>query len=105
VEALAGEPVRAAEWLGLVLAHPSFDVDAKQRADALLATLRETLSAEELEAALARGKALDLQAVVDELLARSPAPSPVRASSPPCGANGRRGLAGLAEPSTNNGNE
>ena len=69
LKARSGEPVRAAEWLGLVLAHPSFDVDAEQRADALLATLRETLPAEELEVALARGRALQLQPVVDELLA------------------------------------
>ena len=69
LKALTGEPVGAAEWLGLIMAHPSFDTDAQQRAEALLTTLREALPADELEAALARGKALQLQAVVDELLA------------------------------------
>jgi hypothetical protein len=45
-------------------------VDEEQRAGALLAELRGMLLAEELEAALARGKVLDLQTVVDELLAQ-----------------------------------
>jgi tetratricopeptide (TPR) repeat protein len=70
LKALAGEQVPAAEWLGLVLTHPSRETDSTQRANALLAELRQTLPAEELEPALARGRALDLQAVMDELLAQ-----------------------------------
>jgi hypothetical protein len=71
LKALAGEPARAAEWLGLVLEHPSNDVDGRQRAGALLTTLREALPADELEAALARGKALQLQPIVDALMSGS----------------------------------
>ncbi|MBM4430078.1 MAG: tetratricopeptide repeat protein, partial [Chloroflexi bacterium] len=67
LEALAGEPVRAAEWLGLVRAHPSFDVDVAPRASALLATLRAALPANELEAALAHGAKLDLDEVVGKI--------------------------------------
>ncbi|MBU1747421.1 MAG: AAA family ATPase [Chloroflexi bacterium] len=68
LQALAGEPVRAVEWLGLVLTHPSCDIDEVQRANALLATLRETLPAEALEAALTRGAKLNLDEVVAEVL-------------------------------------
>ena len=73
LKALAVEPVRAAEWLGLIMAHPSSETDVLQRANALLTTLREALAADELEAALARGKSLELQAVVDELTAEGAA--------------------------------
>ncbi|MBU0495171.1 MAG: AAA family ATPase [Chloroflexi bacterium] len=68
LQALAGEPVRAAEWVGLVLAHPSCEVDEEQRAAALLAELRAALPAEELAAALARGAKLQLAEVVAEIL-------------------------------------
>jgi len=73
LKALTDDPVRAAEWLGLTLAHPSSETDALQRANALLTTLRAALPADELEAALARGKSLELQAVVDELTAEGAA--------------------------------
>jgi tetratricopeptide (TPR) repeat protein len=59
---------RAAELLGLALHHPSTEVDDKQGAELPLATLREKLPADQLEAALERGKALDLETVVQELL-------------------------------------
>jgi len=69
MKAMCGDRVRAAEWVGLTLSRPSRDLDEQQRAEALLAELRQTLPADELEAALERGKSLDLQAVVDELMA------------------------------------
>jgi hypothetical protein len=69
LKVLLCEHVQAAEWLGLTLAHPSSDTDVLQRGQALLATLRGAVPAEQLEAALERGKALELQDVVEELLA------------------------------------
>jgi class 3 adenylate cyclase/tetratricopeptide (TPR) repeat protein len=71
LKALAGDHTRAAEWLGLALAHPSSEVDVLQRAQTLLADLRAALPAEQLEAALARGAKLDLDAVVGEILSRT----------------------------------
>jgi predicted ATPase/class 3 adenylate cyclase len=64
----AGESLRAAEWLGLALNHPSSTVDVLQRAQTLLAELRAALPAEQLEAALARGAKLDLNGVVADIL-------------------------------------
>jgi predicted ATPase/class 3 adenylate cyclase len=70
LKAEGGDPVGAAEWLGLVLRHPTAtgDTDVQQRAASLLADLRAVLPADQLEAALARGAKLDLYAVVRELL-------------------------------------
>ena len=68
-----GNAVEAAERLGLVQQQPTFPAfeafhshDIKR----LLEDLREQLSAEELEEALARGKGMRLQEVVSELLKR-----------------------------------
>ena len=44
------------------------DEETKQYADPMLATLRETLPADELEAALVRGESLDYEAVIAEIL-------------------------------------
>jgi class 3 adenylate cyclase len=68
LKVLAGEPVRAAEWLGLAMSHPANDTDAQQRGQALLADLRATLPAAELEAVLERGAKLGLDEVVAEIL-------------------------------------
>jgi len=68
LKALAGEPVRAAEWLGLVLSHRASETDVQQRARALLADLRAALPAAELEAALERGVKLELEQVVQAIL-------------------------------------
>jgi len=59
---------RAAELLGLVLGHPALDKGTRWYAEPVLAMLRESLPTDELEATLARGKALDLEQVVAELL-------------------------------------
>ena len=63
-----GERVRAAEWLGLALAHPSSETDVQQRAQQLLSGLRAALPAPNLEAAMARGAKLELEQVVGEIL-------------------------------------
>ncbi len=59
----------AAELLGVVLSHPSVEVDSVQVAETVLAGLRDVLPAEQLETAIERGKTLELDAVVAELLA------------------------------------
>jgi class 3 adenylate cyclase/tetratricopeptide (TPR) repeat protein len=71
VAALAAKTGRhawAAELVGLVLGHPTVNEEDRQEAEPVLVTLREALPAEQLEAALERGKGLDLEAVVAEIL-------------------------------------
>ncbi|MCP4544087.1 MAG: tetratricopeptide repeat protein [Chloroflexi bacterium] len=60
--------VWAAELLGLVLGHPAMDAQNKQETKPTLSVLREALPASELETALERGKSLELEVVVAELL-------------------------------------
>ncbi|MBM4429484.1 MAG: tetratricopeptide repeat protein [Chloroflexi bacterium] len=67
LRALAGDLLGAAEWLGLALHHPSAENDVLGRANALLPELQAALPAQELEAALARGAVLELDAVVAEI--------------------------------------
>jgi hypothetical protein len=64
-----GEHERAAQLLGLALRHPAANIEVEDDAQPVLAELREMMSEDELEAALERGKALDLEQVVDEILA------------------------------------
>jgi class 3 adenylate cyclase/tetratricopeptide (TPR) repeat protein len=65
--AQAGQHERAAELVGLARDR-ALDVQAQIESEPALAVLRGELSADELEAAMARGRALDLDAVVAELL-------------------------------------
>jgi class 3 adenylate cyclase/tetratricopeptide (TPR) repeat protein len=65
--AQAGRYERAAELVGLARDR-SVDVETQIESEPALAVLRRALSASELEAAMARGRALDLDAVVEELL-------------------------------------
>ncbi|MCX6032345.1 MAG: tetratricopeptide repeat protein, partial [Chloroflexi bacterium] len=67
----AGEHARAAELLGLVLHHPASDSGIAHEGDVepALAGLRQALPVEQLEAALARGAALDLGRVVADIMA------------------------------------
>jgi predicted ATPase len=65
----AGQPERAVELIGLVLGHPASGADTAQLAEPVLEAARAALTAEALEAALARGHPRDLEAVVAELLA------------------------------------
>jgi predicted ATPase/DNA-binding SARP family transcriptional activator/Tfp pilus assembly protein PilF len=69
LRAETGQRDSAAELLGVVLGHPSVEVDSLQVAETVLAGLRDVLPAEQLETAIERGKTLDLDAVVAELLA------------------------------------
>ncbi|MCP4418767.1 MAG: hypothetical protein GY805_19295, partial [Chloroflexi bacterium] len=61
-------PARAGELVGLAQHHPIHDGDVQTLLDELLPLLQDALSAADLEAAVARGKALDLDTVVQELL-------------------------------------
>jgi predicted ATPase len=69
LRAETGQGDSAAELLGVVLSHPSVEVDSAQVAETILAGLRDVLPAERLETAIERGKTLELNAVVAELLA------------------------------------
>ncbi|MEA3440795.1 MAG: adenylate/guanylate cyclase domain-containing protein [Chloroflexota bacterium] len=60
---------RGAQLLGLALHHSAWNIEIENDAQPVLAELREMMSEDELEAALERGKALDLEQVVDEILA------------------------------------
>jgi predicted ATPase len=65
----AGQHLSAAELLGLTLSHPALEADVRQVAESVLVRLREVLPTEKLEAAMDRGKALELDTVVAELAA------------------------------------
>jgi len=65
----AGQHEEAAELLGVVLGHPSFFDETRQYADPVIAALREVLPTPRLEAALARGRLLELEGVVEGILA------------------------------------
>ena len=64
----AGEHIRAGEMIGLALGHPATFSDVSAAAEPVLASLRAVLTEETLNSALERGKGLDLQAVLRELL-------------------------------------
>jgi hypothetical protein len=49
--------------------HPSVEVDSLKLAETVLTGLKEALPPDQLETALERGKTLELDAVVAELLA------------------------------------
>ncbi len=64
----AGEPTRAGELCGLAQHHPAFSSEVQHWLDELMPQLEEALSPAELQVALERGKALDLDTEVAELL-------------------------------------
>jgi DNA-binding SARP family transcriptional activator/predicted ATPase/uncharacterized protein HemY len=70
LRAEVGKYAPAAELLGLVLNHPSVEVDSAKVAEAVLTRLHEALPADQLEAVMECGKATELNTVVAELLAR-----------------------------------
>ena len=70
LRAETGQENSAAELLGMILNHPAVAVDITQVAETVLAGLCDVLPAEQLEAAMERGKTLELDAVVAELLAK-----------------------------------
>jgi predicted ATPase len=61
---------QAAELLGLALNHPACDSEVKLNAEPVMAALRSALPADELTAALARGQAQTLEAVVSAILSQ-----------------------------------
>jgi tetratricopeptide (TPR) repeat protein len=63
----AGRRKLAAELLGLVLGHPALNERTRRYAEPVLAMVRDSLPADELEAALGRGRARDLDATLAEL--------------------------------------
>ncbi len=63
-----GKSEMAAELLGLALTHPAKSVMTKREAGPILEMLRDTLPADQLEAALERGKQLDLEQMVAQIL-------------------------------------
>ena len=63
----AGQHLSAAELLGLALSHPALETDVGQVAESALGRLSQELPAEQLEAAMDRGKTLQLETVVAEL--------------------------------------
>jgi class 3 adenylate cyclase/tetratricopeptide (TPR) repeat protein len=69
LRARAGQSERAAELLGLALHHPASYSEIEREARPVLGLLSEALGPEQLEAALARGADLDLERVVEEILA------------------------------------
>lgn len=63
-------PIHALEYSGLVLHHPATLAETKQRQiEPLLAVLRPTMQADTIDAALERGKTLNLDAVIAQILA------------------------------------
>jgi tetratricopeptide (TPR) repeat protein len=62
-----GQYVSAAELLGLALSHPALEIDSRKLAESILEKLRKLMHAEQFEAAIDRGKMLELNTVVTEL--------------------------------------
>jgi tetratricopeptide (TPR) repeat protein len=69
LRAETGQAEPAAELLGVVMNHESTELDSVQVAETILAGLRGELPAETIETALEKGKSLQLDTVVAELLA------------------------------------
>jgi DNA-binding SARP family transcriptional activator/predicted ATPase len=65
-----GQGDSAAELVGLIVNHPAVEADSVHVAETILAGLRDTLATEQLGAAQERGRAMELDAVVAELLAK-----------------------------------
>ncbi len=62
-----GQNVSAAELLGLVMNHEALESDVAKVAESVLAKVRDKLPEEQIEAAIERGKMLELDAVVAQL--------------------------------------
>jgi tetratricopeptide (TPR) repeat protein len=69
LRAETGQEDSAAQLLGMSLNHPAVEADSTKVAETVLAGLRDTLPAEQLENAIEQGKTLELETVVAELLA------------------------------------
>ncbi len=64
-----GQAERAATLVGLVQQHPAQNIEVRKALDEVMPSLKAALSPDDLAAALERGKSLDLDTVVAELLA------------------------------------
>jgi tetratricopeptide (TPR) repeat protein len=64
----AGDPARAGELAGLLASHPARHPDLLKLLDELIPVLKTILSDDDLTAAMERGKTLDLDKVVRDLL-------------------------------------
>ncbi|MCX6032153.1 MAG: tetratricopeptide repeat protein [Chloroflexi bacterium] len=65
VQTRSGNAIHAAEWIGLALGHPACDDTVTAEANAVLALLGAQLPPDRLEAAMARGRVLKLEAVAE----------------------------------------
>lgn len=68
LRARQGEIAKALVWLGAVQQHPSFDAQHGEVIAPILERLRQTQSAAEIEAGLARGRELKLETLIEQLL-------------------------------------
>lgn len=64
-------PSHALAWLTMVLNHPATTQETRDMAVKLLDQVKDTASAEDVESSMALGAALNLDALVDDLLRRS----------------------------------
>jgi DNA-binding SARP family transcriptional activator/predicted ATPase/Tfp pilus assembly protein PilF len=69
LRAETGQEEAAAELVGLVVNHPAVESDSAQVAEGVLTKLREVLPEKQVEAALERGKGMELDEVVEGMLA------------------------------------
>jgi hypothetical protein len=76
LEMQADAPLRAAELLGLLLSHPARDSHMEELARPALLALQDRLPADQLAAALERGRSLDLAEVARELPPRQSLSTP-----------------------------
>ena len=68
LEIKVGYYTRAAEWLGLAFHHPGMLAEAKADAEPQLEQLRAAMPASEFEAAFERGKSMNIETVLAQLL-------------------------------------
>jgi tetratricopeptide (TPR) repeat protein len=69
LRAETGQGDSAAELVGLIVNHPAVEADSVQVTETILDGLREALPTKQIEAAMERGKKMELDTAVAELLA------------------------------------
>jgi DNA-binding SARP family transcriptional activator/predicted ATPase/Flp pilus assembly protein TadD len=69
LRAETGQGDSAAELVGLIVNHPAVEADSVQVTETILDGLREALPTKQIEAAMERGKTMELDTAVAELLA------------------------------------
>jgi len=68
LRAKTGHHAQGAEYLGLALTHPAFIEEVRPEAETVLAALRQSLTPEVFEERLERGRNLDLETIVADIL-------------------------------------